>query len=224
VDAGSVTVREGAVTGATDCLTVRLSGPGGHTSRPHLTVDVVAALADVVVRSPAILSRRVDPRTGLSLVWGRVAAGSAANVIPHSGEASGTVRTFDATAWSGAEKLVSGIIQEIAEPYQAQVEIDYVQGVPPAVNDVDATAAFRRAVTEVLGGEAVRDGEQSMGGEDFAWMLARTPGVLARLGVRPPGRSDAPDIHRGDFDVDEAAIGCGIRVLMAAALDALSSS
>jgi amidohydrolase len=221
VDAGTVAVRDGAVTGATDALTVTVSGPGGHTSRPHLTVDVVAALADVVARSPAVLSRRVDPRAGLSLVWGRIAAGSASNVIPHTGEASGSVRTLDAAAWRGAEKLVPEIIREIAAPYHASVEIDYVRGVPPAVNDTRATAAFRKAAAEVLGTDAVREAEQSMGAEDFAWMLDRTPGVLARLGVRRPGTAEAPDIHRGDFDIDEAAIGCGIRVLMAVALDSL---
>ena len=32
---------------------------------------------------------------------------------------------------------------------------------------------------------------------------------MARLGVRRPGMLDAPDLHRGDFDVDETAIGRG---------------
>jgi amidohydrolase len=61
-----------------------------------------------------------------------------------------------------------------------------------------------------------------MGAEDFAWMLERVPGVLARLGVRRPGVPEAPDLHRGDFEVDEIAITSGIRVLLAAALDALA--
>ena len=43
---------------------------------------------------------------------------------------------------------------------------------------------------------------------------------MARLGVRRPGTLDAPDLHCGDFDVDEAAIGCGARVLVVAAMSA----
>jgi amidohydrolase len=219
--AGSIAVREGPITGATDSVTVRLSGPGGHTARPQLTVDVVAALADVVSRTPTVLSRRVDPRAGMSLVWGRIAAGSAANVIPQSGEAAGSVRTLDSAAWNASEGLISSIIGEVAAPYRAQVEIDYRRGVPPAVNDRAATGAFRAVAASVLGGESVLEAAQSMGGEDFAWMLERVPGVLARLGVRPPGTEEAPDLHRGDFDIDESAIGYGIRVLVAATLDAL---
>jgi metal-dependent amidase/aminoacylase/carboxypeptidase family protein len=60
-----------------------------------------------------------------------------------------------------------------------------------------------------------------MGADDFAWFLDRVPGVMARLGVRRPGTLDAPDLHCGDFDVDEAAIECGTRVLVLAAMSAL---
>jgi amidohydrolase len=221
VDAGSVAVRAGPITAATDSVTVRLSGPGGHTARPQQTVDLVAALADVVVRTPALLSRRVDPRAGLSLVWGTMAAGSADNVIPEHGEASGTVRVLDAAAWVSAARMVPQLIREVAAPYLARVEIDYVRGVPSAVNDPEATKAFRSAATSLLGPAGVQEAAQSMGAEDFAWFLDRVPGVLARLGVRRPGTLDAPDLHRGDFDVDETAIGCGIRVLLVVTMNAL---
>jgi amidohydrolase len=221
VAAGSVAVRSGPITAATDSVTVRLSGPGGHTARPQLTVDLVAALADVVARTPALLSRRVDPRAGLSLVWGTIAAGSATNVIPEHGRASGSVRVLDHAVWETAADLVRSLVTEIALPYGAAVEIDYVRGVPPAVNDPAATERFRADAAGVLGPGGVGEAEQSMGAEDFAWFLARVPGVLCRLGVRPAGAADAPDLHRGDFDVDESAIGSGIEVLVAAALGAI---
>ena len=85
---------------------MRLHGPGGHTARPHLTADLVYALGKVVTELPAALSRRVDPRAALSVVWGRVEAGRAANAIPTTGEAEGTVRCLDAGAWHAAPELV----------------------------------------------------------------------------------------------------------------------
>ena len=54
--------------------------------------------------------------------------------------------------------------------------------------------------------------EQSLGGEDFSWMLQQVPGALARLGVRTPGQP-CPDIHQPTFRVDEACIGVGLKVL-----------
>jgi amidohydrolase len=221
LEAGCFGLRAGPITAAVDSITVRLSGPGGHTARPHLTVDLVSALADVLVRTPALLSRRVDPRAGLSLVWGQVTAGMADNVIPQRGEAAGTVRVLDPDVWASATPLISRLVEEIVAPYQAEVEIDYGRGVPPAVNDPDATTGFRAAAVAVVGSPFVHETSQSMGGEDFAWFLDRVPGVMARLGVRRPGQRSAPDLHRGDFDVDEAAIGWGARLLVVAAINAL---
>jgi amidohydrolase len=128
---------------------------------------------------------------------------------------------LDPSAWSSAAELIPRLIEEIALPYQAQVEIDYRRGVPPAVNDPEATEAFRAAAAALLGPVAVHETTQSMGAEDFAWFLDRVPGVMARLGVRRPSTLDAPDLHCGDFDVDETAIGCGVRVLVVATMSAL---
>jgi amidohydrolase len=224
VDAGKVAVREGPITAATDQVTVRLHGPGGHTARPQLTADLVAALSDVLSRTPALLSRRVDPRAGLSLVWGRVSAGSAANVIPERGEAEGSIRVLDRQAWAEAADLVPELVRQVAGPYRVGVEVEYVQGIPPALNDPGDTELFRAVAHAALGTDGVELAPQSMGAEDFAWFLERVPGVLARLGVRRPGSPDAPDLHRSDFDVDESAIGCGVLVLVGTALTALRRS
>jgi amidohydrolase len=221
VEAGAIATRSGPITAATDMVTVRLSGPGGHTARPQLTVDVIAALADVIARTPLLLSRRVDPRAVASLVWGRVSAGTAANVIPERGEVSGSVRVLDPDAWHEMSELVPELVREVVAPWRAEIHVDYRRGLPPAVNEEAATASFREAAADLLGRENVQDIPQSMGGEDFAWFLARVPGVLFRLGVARPGSTESPDLHSSVFDVDEAAIGCGARVLSAAAMAAI---
>ena len=98
VDVGQVGLRLGPLTSAADRIEVRLTGTGGHTSRPHLTSDLTFALAKVTTELPAVLSRRIDPRAGVSMVWGSLHAGSAANVIPDHGVVTGTVRILDAVA------------------------------------------------------------------------------------------------------------------------------
>src|SRR5215218_7055739 len=77
LDLGQVGVREGPITGAADQIEVRLTGGGGHTSRPHLTEDLTFALGKLITELPAVLSRRLDPRAGVSVVWGMVRAGAA---------------------------------------------------------------------------------------------------------------------------------------------------
>ena len=156
----------------------------------------------------------------MSLVWGLVRAGSAKNVIPASGVAAGTVRMLDAVAWADAEDLVRQLIAEILAPYRVGAEVTYVRGVPPVVNEPDATAILARSVESVLGHHAHVPTPQSLGGEDFAWYLESVPGAMGRLGTRTPG-GPTYDLHQGDLVVDERATAVGAKVLAAVAIDAV---
>lgn len=217
LDVGHVGLREGAITAATDRISIVLSGRGGHTSRPHITEDLTYALASLVTQLPAVLSRRFDPRAGASLVWGQVRAGNAPNVIPATGELGGTLRMLDSAAWHQAEHLVRGLITDILEPFGVSADVTYVRGVPPVVNEFGATEALRQAVTSAVGPGAVASTTQSLGGEDFAWYVEAVPGAMGRLGTRTP---DGPtyDLHQGNLRVDERAIAVGAQVLASAAV------
>jgi amidohydrolase len=220
---GKVGLRVGPITAACDHVDVLLRGAGGHTARPHLTQDVVYALGRLITELPGLLSRRVDPRAALSLVWGAVEAGRASNAIPVSGRLRGTLRVFGREAWDAAGPLVSRLVEQIVAPCGVQAETTYTRGVPPVVNAPTAVAVQRAAVRAALGAEGVADTEQSMGGEDFAWYLDEVPGALARLGVRPPGGA-AFDLHQGTFDIDERALEVGVRYTVALARQVLDGT
>ena len=126
LDVGQVGLREGPLTGAADRLEVALRGKGGHTSRPHLTEDLTFALAKLVTELPAVLSRRLDPRAGVSVVWGMVRAGSAHQRDPRPrATVGGTVRMLDAVAWADAEQLVRDtIVSRSSRPTACTAEVD----------------------------------------------------------------------------------------------------
>lgn len=218
VDAGRIGLQAGPITSACDRLEVTLTGSGGHTARPHLTTDLVTAAARVAVDAPALLARRMDARSGMSVTWGRIEAGHACNVIPMHAELSGTVRCLELNAWHEAPDMIHAAIDEIATMHGAKFEINHVRGVPPVVNDPVITELLREAMAARCGTESVEDTEQSLGGEDFSWYLEHVPGAMARLGVRAPGDTAKHDLHRGDFDVDEDAIAVGVEFFTAAAL------
>ena len=221
LDVGTIGVRTGAITAACDKIAVRVSGPGGHTARPHLTADLVYALGKIVTELPAALSRRVDPRSSLSLVWGRVSAGTAPNAIPDEGIAEGTVRCLDDEAWHAAPDLLKALVDSVASGYGVSAELSYERNVPPTVNEASSVRTVTDAAEQVLGAGAVAPAPQSLGGEDFAWFLESIPGALTRLGTRGPELPAGLDIHRGSFDVDERAIGIGVKVMAATAVAAL---
>ena len=221
--AGLVGVRSGPFTAAADTVEVKLTGPGGHTARPHLTADLVNALARVIVDVPSLLDRRIDPRAGVSMVWGSVHAGEAFNAIPGEGEARGTVRILNREAWRTAPELITRLIKDVVAPTGAEVQVGYHRGVPPVINDRMASAVIAGAAGAALGADRVVEAEISMGGEDFAFYLDHVPGAMIRLGTGKPGSDERRDLHQGDFDVDESCIGYGVRVMVHTALAALAT-
>src|SRR5690606_5728966 len=210
--AGVAGVRPGQAAAAADRVEVTLTGPGGHTARPHLSVDLVHALGRVIVNVPSLLYRRTDPRAGISLVWGTARAGDAYNAIPVEGDLSGNVHSLDREAWQEAPKLITSLIQEVASATGARAEVRYLRGVPPVVNDLAAAQAIAAAARAALGPDQVVDDRVSLAGNGFAYYLEHVPGALVRLGTAGPGVTG--ELHRGYFDVDERAIEAGIRVLL----------
>jgi amidohydrolase len=219
LDVGRLGVRVGAVTAASDSIEVRLTGPGGHTARPHLTADLVYVISRVITDLPATLSRLVDPRAGLSMTFGAVQAGTVGNAIPTSAVARGTLRVLDRNVWDEIPKLVERVLEHTMEPFNITPELDYRRGSPPVVNDETATGVLAGAARAALGDAAVKQIPQSLGGEDFSWYLEEVPGSMARLGARIAGKD--LDLHASMFDVDERVIAAGVRVLAQTAVDAL---
>jgi amidohydrolase len=211
-DVGQIALKVGPITSAVDQVNIVLSGAGGHTSRPQLTQDIVGALGALATMTQLLLSRRIDPRSGVSLMWGSMHAGSVANAIPRTGEIVGTLRALDAEGWQRAKQLIPELAAEIVRPFGVEVDVAVTDGVPPAVNHARGVRRLARAAEEMLGPDSVTTTEQSLGGEDFSWMLQQVPGALGRLGVRTPGEI-CPDIHQPTFAVDESCIPVGLKIL-----------
>ncbi len=209
---GRVAVKAGPITSAADRMEIVLHSPGGHTSRPHLTADLVYGLGALIVGVPGVLSRRIDPRKATVLVWGAVNAGVAANAIPQLGVLAGTVRTASRETWQALEGVIDETVTALLAPLGIEHTLEYHRGVPPVVNEEISTRILTHAI-EAAGPEALADTRQSGGGEDFSWYLEEIPGAMARLGVWP-GYGPQLDLHQPTFDIDERALAIGVRVMV----------
>lgn len=221
LDVGQVGVRTGALTAAADVVQITLTGPGGHTARPHMTVDLVAIAGRIAHELPGLVRRRtldrLDGDAEVAVVFGALQAGDAANVIPTRAVLRGSVRTPDRHVWAEAESIVRSSLSELLDGTGAGVEVLYRRGVPPVVNHAAASAVLADAARDVLGDVGLVEPPRSYGGDSFAWYQERVPGCYARLGVHDPSNGDPRlDLHSGRFDVDDRAIGIGVRVMVRA--------
>lgn len=211
---GSVGVKPGPITASADRFSILLEGPGGHTARPHETVDVVQAAGHVISHLSGVMSRMLDARAPLVVTFGQVHGGTADNVIPTSVQMSGTVRTPDHDAWELVPEILRRVVAELAAPFGAAVEIRYNRGLAPVVNDPGLVTRLSPAIRQALGPDAVTSTHISMGGEDFGVYLSQVPGVLFRLGcAADPARTN--DLHSASFMLDEDALEVGLHAGLA---------
>ena len=208
IPANTVGLVAGPITGSSDRFSVKVEGPGGHTARPHDTVDTISVAARIINDVPQLLRQQVDSRRPLVMVFGQISGGQTVNVIPTSVEMSGTCRTLDRDLWGELPGLVESLIHHVGDTLGAKVSVDYQHGIPPVINDPATIDVLRAVYTHAFGRESVRDSRASMGAEDFSRYLDRTPGALVRLGSGLFGQHT--DLHSASFDMDESAIETGI--------------
>lgn len=216
LDAGVIGLKSGSISSAADMVCVTLTGPGGHTARPELTVDLLTIAANVVTELPRRVLAALPAGAEIKLVFGAIHGGDAANVIPTRCELRASVRTPTLDVWNALPSVVEQCVADLLADSGAGFEVDYTHGVPPVVNDAGVTDVVARAVTAEFGAEAIAPVQQSWGGDDFAWFTREIPGSYVRLGVHDTD-SGGPrlDLHAGYFDVDERSIDLGVRLLVA---------
>jgi metal-dependent amidase/aminoacylase/carboxypeptidase family protein len=111
---------------------------------------------------------------------------------------------------------VERVARAVAGAHGATVELDYVRGYDPVVNDPGATTLVRSALTATFGDDALVDGAPILGGDDFSAYLGVVPGCYFFVGAGGPHSH-----HHPGFSIDEAALDTGVRAHVAIAERAL---
>lgn len=216
-EVGQVVADPGPLAASGDSFEIDLAGRGAHGARPHEAADPVVAAAAVITALQTVVSRRLAPgRPGVVSV-GRVEAGSAVNVIPERAFLGGTVRAIDPETRELLLAEVERIARAAAATHRVEATVRWTEGTPPLINGERETAWARRAVTGLLGAEAlVPLGQVNMAGEDFACYLERMPGCFLRIGAREPG-GEVIAAHSPRFYAADETVLVGAAVLAAVA-------
>lgn len=207
--AGKIAVLDGPCMASVDRFEIRVRGRGGHAAYPHAARDPVVAAAHVVAALQTLVSRRVDPRESVVVTVGRIAAGTAFNIIPAEAVLEGTVRTYREATRRRIAREIRSLAAGTARALGCRAETEYEFQLPPTVNDPGLAALAREAAAEVVGKRNVVAAEPSMGGEDVGILFGRNPGAFAFLGCRNARRGIVHEHHHPAFDIDEAALPIG---------------
>lgn len=220
---GTVAVRVGPLMAGNDTFRIGIHGAGGHAAIPQQTVDSIAVAAQVITNLQHIVSRNVDPISSAVVTVTRIVGGTTTNVIPGTVDLAGTVRTLDPELREKMPELMRRIVSGVTAAHGARYTLEYERNYHPVVNDAQATALLRRAVTRALGEGTLTEATPTMGAEDFSAYQLHTPGAFFFIGARNDERGIVHPHHHERFDLDERALDHGTRIFTAAALEFLGT-
>ena len=214
---GTVGWHPDAVMASSDAFDVTLKGIGGHGAHPHLAVDSIVGAAQFVNQLQTIVSREIAPIASAVVTIGRIAGGTARNIIAPSVELSASVRTLDADTAAKVEAAVRRILEGLKVGMRIDYELKWTKLTPVLRNDKATMARVLEVARETLGpANVVEMPSPSMGSEDFAWFAERAPSAHLRIGSKIDGHDTA--IHRADYQLNEQMIPVAMKVMTRAVL------
>ncbi len=209
---GQVGICYGPLTAIVDEVLISVRGQGGHSARPHDTSDPIGTATSLISMLYQQLPRTTDSRDPAVFTISPIHCGTAPNVIPDHVEMNGTLRSIDPRVRRDLIKSIRTTCDHFASMTGNSIAVEFRNHLGSVRNAESVTRAFERAAREALGESAVvLLTRPSMGGEDFAVYLDHAPGSQIRLGCA--GADDWPLLHSPVFDVDEAVIAVGARVV-----------
>ena len=220
---GMIGSRAGTLLASADMLEIAVIGRGGHASMPHDTRDPVPVACEIVGAVQTLVTRRFNAAEAVVVTVTQMDAGSAHNVIPDRALLRGTIRTLTAEKRQAVWQAIHQVAENVARAHDCAAEVTITEGFPPTVNDPRAVALAEAVATSLPEGAFMPLAAPIMGAEDFSYVLAKVPGMMAFLGVAEAGSDwrQCCAIHSTRMMVDESVLprgaaflaGCAARFL-----------
>ena len=215
IEAGKVGVKEGILLAAPDSFEITVKGKGAHGARPEEGVDPIIIGSQIVIGLQQIKSRETKALNPLVISVGSFHSGEAFNAIPEEAKIAGTVRTFDNKLRKRVKKRIEEVVKNITKAFNADYDYKYDFYYPPAYNDPKVTELMRQVIRDKLGENSLYEiPEPSMGGDDFAYFVQKTPGTYMRLGTKNEKKGITNSLHSPFFNIDEDILKQGVKLFV----------
>src|SRR5690606_14890906 len=172
-----------------------------------------------------IVSRQLDlTRSPAIVTIGSIQGGVRNNIVPDSVVMYGTLRTFDPQMRQDLHDRVRRTSEQAAATLGATASVIITEQTAVTFNDPALTERMVPTLRRAAGENMLRLATQTTTAEDFSYFQERVPGLFVFLGVASEGTdlaTVAPN-HSPLFQVDEAALPVGVRVMSGLAVDFLA--
>lgn len=221
--AGSVATRSGPIMAEATTLRITVRGRGAHAARPHLSIDPLPAMCQIVLALQTLVARETDPEQPAVLsVTGLRSSSMLANVISDSVDAVATIRTVGEGDGARLAQRAAEIAEATAAAMRCSAQVEIVPMYPVTRNDADAARLVLDVARRLVGDEAAIELPASRtGSEDFGYILQQVPGAFAFLGMGREGE-EPMELHSPRLVINEDAMAVGVAMHAAVAMEMLS--
>ncbi|MDO7844434.1 amidohydrolase [Sphingomonas immobilis] len=151
-EAGTVLVKQGAMTSASDTVKITFKGLGAHGSMPDKSIDPIVEAAQFVTDVQTVISRRKDPQKFGVVTVGSFHAGTVANIIPDHADLQLTVRSYEPAVRTLLIDGITGTANAVAAMAGAPApDISRTSGGETVVNDNALAASTAEVLRAALG-------------------------------------------------------------------------
>ena len=226
IPTGFIGVNRATVFASADQFRLVVTGKGGHGAMPHMTIDPVIAMAEIITTAQTVVSREIPPNDMGVLTFGQIHGGTASNVIADNVTVEGTVRAYTPETRTRIMESLERIATNVAAAMRASTSFERIHGTPPVINDPEVAAWVTQQASLVVGEGNAREWEPISVGDDMAEFNNRVPGTYFLLGAAHDDATVAARSieghHNARFDWNEDCLPIGTEIFVRSAIDFLS--
>jgi len=225
IESGKIAASAGPVMAALDVFDIRIKGRGGHTGAPHMAVDPILAAADVVTSVQMIQTREIDVLKPTLIMFGKMSAGTAKNIIPDEAELAGTIRYLYEGGPESPERPVERfrrIVEDVCRKHRCECDLEIGSENITLVNDASMADLVRKTAAEVVGPDNLID-YIGTAGEDFSEFARIIPSCFYFLGAGNEKKGVCYPQHHPRFDIDEGILSLGVEMHIRTAMKFLEN-
>lgn len=206
---GKIGFSRGASNASSTSVRITFNGPGGHTSRPQETIDLIPVTAAFVHQIQDFLKEHVDPEEVFVLAFGEIHGGNTHNVIPQVVTLKGTLRTFSAQTSKRIAELIRQLARQFKNEKKCEITVEFPTNCPSVINDLnlgDRMIDFMQNLGD--SDQLVLLPKPSMGADDFSYYLSKAPGFYLYIGGGGKGK-----LHSGELELNESLLKVALTYL-----------
>jgi amidohydrolase len=203
IDVGTIGVKKGVVSAASNPFKITVQGKGAHGAYPADGVDAIYISSKIIDGLQGLVSREISATDSAVVTVGKINGGTSPNAICSKVVIEGIIRTLGSELREFSKERLKTIVDMTARMYRGQANIELLESYPSFRNDGKLFEWFSNVVKECEWVNFVEIEKPMMGVEDFAYYTEVVPGLYYKLGCRNKDKGIIHPAHGSYFDIDE---------------------